>query len=248
MNSLPTQSTKPPVKINYIFRRVETKYLLTGSQYKTFLEKTENLIHIDEYGKSTICNLYFDTKNKDMIRRSLEKPVFKEKIRLRSYNTPRENSTVFLENKKKFEGIVYKRRISVPLSQALKILSGEETDLLDSQILKEMKYTVSFYNLVPSVYIAYDRVAYIGNEDADLRITIDNNIRYRYHDLDMTSGDNGNPLLDDEYYLMEIKTLHALPLWLTSILTDCQIFPSSFSKYGKIHEKNIKLMKEPSYV
>lgn len=213
------------------FERTEKKYLIDKKTYDTLLLKLKKQIMPDFYHKSTICNIYFDTLNNDLVRCSLDKPLYKEKLRLRSYNIPNKDSIVFLEIKKKFKGIVNKRRISIKLSDLNKYQNPK------TQIEKEINYFFKFYSLVPSIYLAYDRLAYVGIEDSSLRITFDTNIRSRNYDLDLEKGDYGEKLLNDNEYLMEIKVNHTFPLWLVKILSELKIYPTSFSKYGKIYER-----------
>ena len=88
---------------NTVFKRYEKKYMLTKEQYESFKEDIDDFMKIDEYGLSTICNIYYDTVDYKLISRSIEKPIYKEKIRLRSYGIPTPDSTVFLELKKKYK-------------------------------------------------------------------------------------------------------------------------------------------------
>lgn len=220
------------------FQRIEKKYLLNQDQYEAFLERIQPYMQLDEYGLHTICNIYYDTKNFDLIRRSLDKPVYKEKMRLRSYGIPGEKDVVFLEIKKKYDGVVYKRRVPMKMDECQDYLdSGEIPQKYDSQIMREIDYFIKFYKPRPAMYIAYDRMAYFGKEDPNLRLTFDQNIRNREEDLDLKKGDKGNYLMDKGYHLLEIKIPMAIPLWLSSILTDLEIYPVSFSKYGRFYEQ-----------
>jgi len=218
-----------------IFKRVEIKYLLDEEEKNVLFEKIKPYLEKDEYYKSTIGNIYFDNKDNDLIVTSLEKPLFKEKLRVRTYKTPKENDDdVFLEIKNKYNGVVGKRRIKMNLKEYYKFLDNEEAN---NQILKEIKYHIDYYKLYPKIYIAYDRYSYRGIEDNNLRITFDSNLRSRRDDLKLESGDYGELYFDNPHYIMEIKTLDSLPLWLTKILSDLKIYPKSFSKYGSIYKK-----------
>lgn len=221
-----------------IFERVEQKYRLDDGQKKAFLEAVEDRIHVDQYGYHTIHNIYYDTDHYDLIRNSIEKPKYKEKFRVRTYGTVTSESPIFLEIKKKYRGIVYKRRASLPAKEADAFLKQgimpQETD----QIMREIQYFFSFYHPKPKVYLAYDRTAFVGNEDEELRITIDDNIRSRKENLDFAYGSEGR-LLDADHHIMEIKVLGAYPLWLSGILSELSIFPVSFSKYGTVYKRSI---------
>lgn len=219
-----------------IFERFETKYVITKHDYEQLKKHIRNYLRLDDYGKTQICNLYYDTKDYRIIRRSLEGPVYKEKLRLRSYGPVAADDAVFLELKKKFEKIVYKRRIGMPLQQATEFIEKQiRTD--DSQIAHEIEYFKNFYqDLIPVTYIAYEREAYCGRKDEGLRITFDQNLVYRLHDLHLDREVYGEPLLDEDQMLMEIKSPAGIPLWLLKILNELHIYKTSFSKYGKVYE------------
>lgn len=220
------------------FERVEKKYLLTEDQYKAFIKGMKKHTRPDAYPKYTICNVYYDTENYDLIRRSLEKPIYKEKLRVRSYGTPADNGKVFIEIKKKFKGIVYKRRICTSASEAVRYL---RTGLirLDSQIKREIDWFIKRYDLIPAAYIRYDREAYSGTEDADLRITFDRNIRGRNWNIDLRSGQDGDLIIPEDKILLELKIPGAAPMWLAELLEACRIYPVSFSKYGTYYKQLI---------
>lgn len=218
------------------FRRVEKKYMMTQEQYEKLRLVIEDYMKVDEYGLSSICNLYYDTENYELIRRSIEKPVYKEKLRLRSYGVPKADDTVFLEVKKKYKGIVYKRRAALSLDEAYKSIS-EKKLRNNGQIESEITYFLNRYELTPRVFLAYDRIAMYGKEDSALRMTFDFNIRSRTHDIDLAYGDEGQKLFDDDRVLLEIKVSNAYPFWLIHALEECRIYPVSFSKYGTVYKK-----------
>lgn len=222
-----------------IFKRVEQKYVLTEQEYKLLFKKINKHLKKDKYFKSTICNIYFDTINNDLIINSLEKPIFKEKIRLRSYQVPSINDDVFLEIKEKYKGIVGKRRIKIKLKDFYTYLETNNYDK-DNQIMNEINYYFKYYDLKPAIYIAYDRLSYCGVDDNSLRITIDSNLRSRNSDLNLELGDAGKCYFKDKTYIMEIKTLGSMPLWLVRSLSELKIYPTSFSKYGSIYQKELK--------
>ena len=220
--------------MNEIFRRVEKKYILTAKQYEKISNILKDYVVPDEYGKSTICNIYFDTENYDLISNSIMKPFFKEKIRLRSYNTPNEESTVFLEIKRKEDGVVGKRRISMKLSDFNKYLKDRKSiNNSNTQIKNELDYYFGRFDLEKKMYISYDRVAFYGKEDRDFRITFDSNVKAREYDLSLNKGVYGENVLPRDKYVMEIKTLSSIPLWFVKVLNECEICPCGFSKYGE---------------
>lgn len=224
----------------YVFERVEKKYLLTSQKYEEFLKRIREYVECDRYDNYTICNIYYDTEQYELIRKSIERPKYKEKLRLRSYGIPKSiNDTVFLEIKKKFNGVVNKRRISLTVKEAEDYLIKGIKPSIDSQIFREIDYFVNLYNPKPKMFIAYDRSAYTGIEDKSLRITFDRNIRSRSDNLNINSSDYGENILEDGDYLMEIKVSGAFPLWLVRVLSELEIFPISFSKYGNIYKENL---------
>lgn len=220
------------------FERKETKYLLSEEEYNLLLNNLKDYLIKDDYFKSNISNIYFDTESDDLIRESIDKPIYKEKVRLRSYGITSLNSNVFLEVKKKYKGIVTKRRISIKLKDFYLYLNNKEIKD-NSQIMKEIDYLFKYYNLIPKLFLAYDRESYKLIND-DIRITFDTNIRSRKEDLFLELGSSGKLLFDKKMYLMEIKALGSYPLYLVNILSKCNIYPVSFSKYGSVY----KLSKE----
>lgn len=231
-------STKGVSSMAYqkIFKRVETKYLLSTEQYKRVLASMQAHTRGDEYGKSTICNIYFDTPDYLLIRRSMEKPIYKEKLRLRSYGTADHGSNAFAEIKKKYDDVVYKRRISLTEQQGMELLcSRKPCD--DSQITHEILYFLEHYKyLRPAVFISYEREAYYDRENSDFRITFDRNILWRDWDVDLTKGVYGNPILSGGQVLMEVKAAGAMPRWFVDILNENRLNKTSFSKYGRAYE------------
>lgn len=218
------------------FERYEKKYLLDEIQYKEFIKRTGGRIVPDEYGTTTICNIYFDTPDARLIRASLEKPVYKEKLRLRSYGTPGKDGPVFLELKKKYRGIVYKRRESMVLSEAEGYLLRHEAPGVETQVLREIDWFLKYYrDIRPAMYIAYDRIAAYDTQKPELRVTFDWNIRFRNQELDLKKGTWGQQILEEGQQLMEIKIPGAMPVWLCELLDQLCIYPVSFSKYGKAY-------------
>lgn len=225
---------------NYTFKRVEKKYLLSREKYEQLIKRMEPYMQMDEYGLHTICNIYYDTDQFDLIRTSIEKPPYKEKLRLRSYGVPDKGGKVFLEIKKKWKGVVYKRRIALTLEEAEDYLTKGRPLPKDGQIEREIDYFIKFYQPKAKMYIAYDREAYFGKEDSSIRITFDQNIRSREEDLKLEQGDAGKLLLERGCRLMEIKISGAFPMWMANILSELKIYPTSFSKYGNIYKNSLE--------
>lgn len=229
-----------------VFRRDEKKYLLDQEHFTQLMASIGDHLQPDEYFESTICSLYFDTENHDLIIKSIDKPVYKQKLRLRSYGIPTLDDFVFLEIKIKYRGVVSKRRTKIKLRDFYcyydKQRSGQYSTLKAdvSQIGRELDYLFRFYHLEPSWIIAYDRKCYRSRDDPNLRITFDRNLRSRSDDLYLERGDYGAYYFSDRKCVMEIKALNAMPLWLIDALSRLQIYPASFTKYGKIYEQSKK--------
>ena len=220
-----------------IFNRVEQKYLLSKEQKDKLLKMINKYLTKDEHFESIISNIYFDDFNNRLIINSLEKPIYKDKVRLRGYGVINDNSNVFFEIKNKYLGVVSKRRIMIKLKDFYDYLEGKI--LPNEQIMKELDYLIKIYNLKPSIFISYHRFSYKGKVD-DIRITFDDNLISRRDDLKLESGVYGKKHFKKDECIMEIKTLNGYPMWLTNALSSLKIFPKSFSKYGSIYTKEIK--------
>lgn len=223
--------------IQNIFKRVEQKYLLTKTQYQNIQNIINEHFEKDIYYQSNIYNLYLDNINNDMIINSIEKPPYKDKIRLRSYNEPKKNDGIFLEVKKKYKGTVYKRRLSLTLQEWYDYYNKDILPTHDQQIMKEIDYEIKYFNLKPYIFIAYDRLSYYSKDDENFRITFDTNLRSRKENLKLKDTKENIQYFDKEMYIMEAKSLYGLPLWFTNELTKNGIYPQSFSKVGSIYAK-----------
>lgn len=207
-----------------VFKRIEQKYLITRKQYDLLIDNIKDYLEKDKFYKSNINNIYFDNDNNELIINSIEKPLFKIKVRLRSYGI--DGNNMFMEIKDKYKKTVGKRRI--------KIKSLEDFYNSNDQISKEIKYYINYYNLKPKIYIGYDRLSYKGKYE-DLRLTFDFNLRSRIDNLEIFN-DDGEKFFKEDLIIMEAKVLNALPIWFVKNLSELKIYPTSFSKYGKIYE------------
>ncbi len=216
-----------------VFKRYELKYMITIEQKKAILEAMKPYMKLDKFGRTTIRNLYFDTDNYLLIRRSIEKPKYKEKLRIRSYSRANSESEVFVELKKKYNSVVYKRRIALTNTDAITWLSGKGKNFKPTQITNEIDYFLSYYKtLHPTVYLSYEREAYYSEDNSDFRVTFDDKILVRESDLSLESKPYGTNLLPDGMVLMEIKCSGGIPIWMTKVLSKEKIYKTSFSKYG----------------
>ncbi|MBQ8717779.1 MAG: polyphosphate polymerase domain-containing protein [Clostridia bacterium] len=222
-----------------VFKRYELKYMLTLEQKQRILAAMEPYMELDHYGRTTIRNIYFDTDTYRLIRRSIEKPAYKEKLRIRSYKRASEDSHVFVELKKKYQSVVYKRRISMTERAAMDWACGA-CDVKDSQIAREISYFISFYEtLRPTVFLSYEREAYYERDGGDFRVTFDDHILCRTEDLSLTSEAYGTPILEPGKVLMELKCAGGIPLWMAHVLSENKIYKTSFSKYGTAYAQLI---------
>ena len=227
-----------------VMQRREMKYLMDERQTAYLRRRLEGHLQVDEYGLTTIASLYYDTPDARLVRASLERPAFKEKIRLRSYGPAAADSPVYLELKRKAGGIVYKRRVQSTIPQVERFFAGEDLPGGETQIQRELAYFRDLYRtLGPACLILYDRTAYF-EPGGDLRLTIDARPRYRVKDLTLADLSNGLPLLDDGWSILELKLQDAVPLWLSEILSEGGIFKSSFSKYGEAYRREFLKAKE----
>ncbi len=219
-----------------IFRRYELKYLLTESQRDFVLLAMAEHMRLDNYGHTTIRNVYYDTDNYRLIRRSIEKPSYKEKIRIRSYSLADRDSTVFVELKKKYNRVVYKRRIALPEAIATDWLSGNIEAPCDTQISREIDYFKSYYEeLHPTMFLSYERDAYYDINGSDFRVTFDTNILARQTDISLCTDVYGTSILPKDRILMELKCPGAIPLWMVKALSEGRIYKTPFSKYGRAY-------------
>ena len=232
------------------FKRYELKYLISQEQKQRILKAMEPYMALDQYGRTTIRNIYFDTDNYRLIRRSLERPAYKEKLRVRSYRRVGPENAVYVELKKKYDHVVYKRRIALPERDAMDWVCGRKHCGKDCQITEEIDYFLRYYNgLRPVAFISYQREAYYTREKSDFRVTFDDEILCRQDDLSLESEVRGIPILEPGKVLMEIKCSGGIPLWMVQVLSEERIYKTSFSKYGTAYEKLIfpKLQEAASY-
>lgn len=215
-----------------IFKRYEIKYMLNSEQLSLLKQEMEKYMIADEHGKSTICSLYFDTPQYLLIRTSMDHPMYKEKLRLRSYGVAGKETEVFVELKKKYDSVVYKRRVAMTEEAACQYLL-EHKQILDTQITREIDYCMKIYRgLAPAMMLSYEREAYYAKDDHDFRVTFDQNILWRDYDLSLCKGIYGTPILQDNQVLMEVKTAGAIPMWMVRFLRDNNIYKTTFSKYA----------------
>lgn len=231
-----------------VFNRHESKFLIQKNIYEDIQEELLKYMELDKYNNAdklyTISNIYYDTKDNHMIRTSLSKPDYKEKLRIRAYGVPEANDRVYLEIKKKVCGMVNKRRTTLELQEAYDFVNkGKKPELkeyINAQVINEIEYILREYDLEPKLYIAYDRKAMFGIKSRDIRITFDTNIRTRRYDLGLEKGDYGEGLIEDDQWLMEVKAEKNIPLWLSQMLSKYKIYRTSFSKYGREYEEMLK--------
>lgn len=220
-----------------VFERYELKYFLTQPQKKALLQKMENRMKLDKYGRTTIRNIYYDTDSFRLIRDSLDHPVYKEKMRIRSYQRADSGDMVFVEIKKKFEDVVYKRRVAVPKTAAESWINLRKNIPFKSQITSEIDYFLNFYEGIEAkAFLSYEREAYSDGKDPEFRLTLDENILARDEDLDLGSDIWGTPLLPMGMTLMEVKIQGAMPMWMAEFLSENNITKASYSKYGTYYK------------
>ena len=221
------------------FKRLEKKFLLSAEKYEALMEALAGHIVPDLYFESTVCSIYYADDRFSLIRHSIEEPVYKEKLRVRSYNVPDPEGTVFVELKKKFQGTVYKRRVAMTAAQAENWLNGGTPAPEDSQMVREIQWFLDVNRPSPRVFIACERQAYVAADDPELRITFDREIRYRETELALTAGSHGEPITQPGQVLMEVKIPGTAPLWLAHIFSELAVYPTGFSKYGTAYKTKL---------
>lgn len=223
------------------FKRREMKFLLDDRQYREISHAISDFMTEDEFGLHTILNIYMDNRNNDLIRSSLGKPIYKEKVRLRCYgNAADDDSEAFLELKKKYRGITYKRRLEGQYKELHEYITRGAPPQKRGQVFEELDYLIGRMSLKPKIVICYDREAFYGNEDKEFRVTFDGNIRFRREALDLREGDGGERLLSQPFRVMEVKSVGAIPLELVKLLSEFKIYHGSFSKYGSIYSAEVR--------
>lgn len=222
------------------FKRREMKFLLDKEQYTMLMEHISVHLKSEAFGAYNVRNIYLDNRNCDLIRSSLGKPIYKEKLRLRSYGETMDNSEAFLEIKKKFRGITYKRRLGLPYKELHDYITDGAIPSNNAQVYQEIDYLIKRMSLSPKIVICYDREGFFDADDEEFRVTFDGNIRYRYDNLDLRAGDYGETLSPAPYRIMEVKSAGAIPMWLVSELSALKIYHGSFSKYGTIYQTQVR--------
>jgi len=223
-----------------VFERYEMKYRMTRRQRRAVLAAMLPYMKLDNYGHTTIRNIYFDTDSYRLVRNSIDKPVYKEKLRIRSYKQVSAQDKVFIELKKKYNDVVYKRRESLSQLETLEWIVRETPFPKATQIGNEIDYFFEHYeSLKPKVFLSYEREAFYALDGSDFRVTFDENILARQEELSLSREVWGEPLMDENDVLMEIKTSGGIPLWMTHVLAQEKLYKTSFSKYGTAYEKLI---------
>lgn len=222
------------------FRRIEQKYILTKSEFEQVVDALSEYVDKDDYYESNICSVYFDNSNNDLIINSLDSPLYKEKIRIRSYGIVNDKGKIFLELKKKYKSVTYKKRVKMTLEE---FWDYYEKDIIpdgcNNLSMKEIDYCFNKYKLIPKMFVCYDRYSYIDKKNKSIRITFDYNIKYRGNHLNLDCNRYLEDLVDDDTYIMEIKTLDGIPLWFSNTLTKLKLYPGGFSKYKEAYIRTI---------
>lgn len=289
-----------------VFKRVEKKYRIGAAERAAVEAAAGGPMAVDAYGRTRITSLYLDTPERSMIARSVEKPLYREKLRLRAYGdaagvalmgafgagpivrepgglplSDGEVETrvaaglqvpgaaaalpVFFGIKKKFKGIVYKRRLALTLPAALAFVSGLPYEqacarwpLSDAalaaaalspvtrQIARELEMAMDrWLPLVPSMGIACDRVAWAyrpemfqereGDELFGSELRITFDDCLEYLDCHRFRSP-WRPIIESSESVMEIKSAGPYPPWLVEVLSAERIYPASFTKYGNAYQ------------
>ncbi|MDF2722053.1 MAG: polyphosphate polymerase protein [Paenibacillus sp.] len=231
-----------------VFNRYENKYVMDTKMFYNIYNRLMEYMELDAYNKDdkfySISNLYYDTESHSLVRNSLSKPKYREKLRIRAYGVPAPDAKVYLELKKKVFGLVNKRRTALQLHEAYEFVRTGQAPAyregMNRQVMREIEYFLSRYELQPMVYLVYDRIAMFCRGNRDLRITFDTNIRSRRHDLKLELGDYGDFLMERGQWLMEVKAEKTIPVWLSRLLSEHELYRTGFSKYGNEYKKTVR--------
>jgi SPX domain-containing protein involved in vacuolar polyphosphate accumulation len=231
-----------------VFNRYENKYLMDSESFQDIYNRLLQYMDLDEHNQNnqfyTISNIYYDTPQHSIIRNSLAKPKYREKLRVRAYGVPKRDDKVYVELKKKVFGLVNKRRTAMKLDEAYEFVQTgnvpEFMPYMNKQVIHEIQYFLQRYELQPAVYLAYDRIAMFCKGNRDLRMTFDTNIRSRREDVRLEDGDHGDLLMAPHLWLMEVKAEKTVPVWLAQLLSELRMFRTGFSKYGNEYRMNIR--------
>lgn len=232
------------------FQRVEDKYRMSREEAREILEEMKGHIKKDFYFQYTVHNIYYDSKDAQMIISSLNRDRFKEKLRLRCYEQPSGDTMCFLETKKKYADIVYKKRITLSHNEAMAYMNHGIPHHVHNNTAEEIDFLKNYYDCEPKTMILYDRTCFSSISEADVRITFDANIRYRLDDINLTERGDETKLIGQDV-VMEIKAMDRYPMWLVEILSKRKLYKQSFSKYGMIYRQNAEalcLKGTPAYI
>ncbi|CAM4222648.1 VTC domain [Lederbergia lenta] len=223
-----------------IFSRREQKYLITREQYEQIVKEIALYMRPDKYGrdgKYTVTSLYFDNQDHQIYFETKNKLKYRQKLRLRVYDKTNREGIAFFEVKQKHKNVVNKRRMTMPLSEAYRYLEeGSEQGLSsyqtsNPQVLREIDHFIRFYQLEPEMVVSYDRHAFHGVNDPELRITFDLELRCRNEELSIEAGPYGEHFIDPSYVVLEVKVNDSVPLWLARILQNLDCEQKSASKF-----------------
>lgn len=220
------------------FKRVEYKYLMNPAQTAALEEAIGSHMSLDGYGRTEIRNVYFDTPDWVLARRSIEKPKYKEKLRLRCYGAPDgPDSRVYAEIKKKYDGVVYKRRIGLTFEEANEWMTGGKAPSKVTQIETEIDWMLHFYpNIRSAMNLDYERRAYYQASERGFRVTLDQNIMARTDDIGLDRPSGGTAILPKGYSLMEVKSPGGIPMWMVDVMSSQRLYKFNFSKYGNAYK------------
>lgn len=232
------------------FKRIETKYIVAKDDVKDLIKDLKEYVVEDDYPTSTISNIYFDTENFDVIQDALAKQHRREKIRMRTYiEKPQADSPVFLEVKSKDEeGIGHKFRLVATSQAIINLITDGKVDhqIQDPDLVQEIQRLRKRYGhrLEPRMFIYYDRLSLKEKKSIQgypyqkIRVTIDQNLVFRDQAVSLFDGKKGEPLLEDDFVIMEIKAPGQEPQWLKDLLEKYGLVKQKFSKYSCAYHKS----------
>ena len=229
--------------------RFEMKFVITRDQRDAIMPALMERMRADENAMDgayyPIISLYYDTPDRDCYWEKEQSVPSRRKMRVRVYGSldGKLPPTIFVEIKHKCDGRGVKRRLRVPLEEALWICAGNPPrrplNVLDMRIVDEIHMLVKKRNFRPTVAMRYDRQAYADKDpESDLRVTFDTGIAYRFDNLDPIPDDRrfDRFMLPDGYSVMEVKVTGAVPYWLTKLVGEHHCILQGHSKYNNALE------------
>ncbi|MFX1445368.1 MAG: VTC domain-containing protein [Promethearchaeota archaeon] len=236
------------------FNRFEIKYQISMIQKNILSRQIHPFMELDPYVNNNhnyeVRSVYFDSPFRKSFFEKINGVGIRVKLRIRYYPDFQNGNQefVFLELKKKINENVSKSRILVPFLDAFEIIDNSTEKAKnfynkatneDKIKLKEMWYLFNRYNLKPICVVCYNREPYMDKMENRFRLTFDTNVRVRYFDFDLHSGEGSKYVVPPNLCIMEIKFNNFIPNWIIKIFQKNNIIQEKTSKFANGLERGI---------